>query len=64
MPNTIDAKVEPLVPTYADQYHREFQAHCPNDREVLNNNFLATTKLGLRSKLHWWLTAVDWDFYY
>ena len=62
MNNTMDAKVDLSVPTYADQYYGEFQALCPNDREVLYNHFLATAKLRLGNKPHWWPTAVDWDF--
>ncbi|KAJ6068047.1 uncharacterized protein N7446_005084 [Penicillium canescens] len=58
----MDAKVDLSVPTYADQYYWGFQALCPNDREVLYNHFLATAKLGLENKPHWWPTAVDWDF--
>ncbi|KAJ5742660.1 uncharacterized protein N7511_011231 [Penicillium nucicola] len=57
----MDAKVNLSVPTYADQYYLGFQALCPNDREVLYNHFLATAKLRLENKPHWWPTAVDWD---
>ncbi|KAJ6094423.1 hypothetical protein N7467_001936 [Penicillium canescens] len=58
----MDAKGDLSVPTYADQYYWGFQALCPNDREVLYNNFLATAKLRLKNKPYWWPTAVDWDF--
>ena len=58
----MDAKVDFSVPTYADQYYGEFQALCPNDREVLYNHFLATAKLRLENKPHWWPSAVDWNF--